>query len=97
MRKLLIAGRASVDVVVEVIQGTRAETLGVQHVPAGPSPASDPRFRRGAMSIVVTPELLTRFAPGAAVIRATAHGRPQWMRTPPPEVREVAVQIVSQP
>jgi hypothetical protein len=42
---------------------------------------------------VVTPELLARFASGAAVVRATAHGRPQWMRTPPPEVREVAVEI----
>lgn len=87
------SGRASVDVVLEMIQGTHAETLGVRHVPAGRSPAYDPRFRRGAMSVLATPELLARFAPGAVVVRATAHGRSQWLRTPPPEVREVAVQI----
>lgn len=90
---VLSSGRASVDVVLEMIQGTHAETLGVRHVPAGRSPAYDPRFRHGEMSVVVTQELLARFTPGAAVVRATAHGRPQWMRTPPPEVRDVAVEI----
>ena len=90
------SGRATVDVLLEMIQGVRAETLGVQRVPAGSSPAYDPRFRRGEMSVVVTPDLLARFTPGSARVRATAHGRPQWMRTPPPEVREVTVQISRQ-
>ena len=48
------------------------------------------------MAVVVTPELLGRFEPGAALVRATAHGRSQWLRTPPPEVREVAIEIRQQ-
>jgi len=87
------SGRATVDVTLEMTQGARAETLGTRRVPAGRSPAYDPRFRRGSLSVVLSPELLARFRPGAAVVRATARGRPQWMRTPPPEVRELPVEI----
>lgn len=87
------SGRATVDVTLEMIQGTRAETLGTRHVPSGRSPAYDPRFRRGSLTVVLTPELLARFRPGAALLRATARGRPQWMRTPPAEVCELPVEI----
>ena len=90
------SGRATVDVWLEMIQGMRAETLGVRRVPTGGNPAYDPRFKYGSMAVVVTPELLGRFEPGAALVRATAHGRSQWLRTPPPEVREVAIEIVQQ-
>jgi hypothetical protein len=85
-----------VDVWLEMIQGTRAETLGVRRVPTGGSPAYDPRFKYGSMTVAVTPELLGRFEPGAALVHATAHGRSQWLRTPPPEVREVGIEIRQQ-
>ncbi len=88
------SGRVTVDLFLEMIQGTRAETLGVRQVVTSGNPAYDPRFKRASMSVVLTPELLAPFQPGAALVRATAHGRAQWMRTPPPEVREVAVEIV---
>jgi hypothetical protein len=39
------------------------------------------------------PELLARFQMGAAKVRATAAGRRQWTRLPPPEVREITVGI----
>jgi hypothetical protein len=63
----------------------------------GRSPAYDPRFRRGSLSVVLTPELLGCFRPGAALLRATARGRPQSMRAPPPAVRELPVEIRPQP
>jgi hypothetical protein len=91
------SGRATVDIWLEMIQGARAETLGVRRVPTGANPAYDPRFKYGSMAVVVTPEVLARFEPGTALVRATAHGRPQWLRTPPPEVREVAIEIRQQP
>jgi len=33
-------------------------------------------------------------AAGSAVVRAVASGRPQWLRSPPPVVREVPVTLV---
>ncbi len=87
------SGRVTVDVRLEMIQGARAETLGVQRVASSGNPAYDPRFKRAAMSVVVTPQLLSRFEAGSARVRATAHGRPQSLRTPPPETREVMVEI----
>src|SRR3712207_3931542 len=38
------SGRATVDVTLEMIQGAQVETLGTRRVPAGGSPAYDPRF-----------------------------------------------------
>jgi hypothetical protein len=91
------SGRATVDVTLEMVQGVRAETLGTRYVPTSGNPSYDPRFRRGSLSVVVTPEVLARFRPGAALLRATARGRSQWLRTPPPEVRELPVEIRHQP
>jgi hypothetical protein len=87
------SGRATIDVQLQMVQGARAETIGTRRVETGRSPAYDPRFRRGTLTVVLTPELLARFRPGPALLRATAIGRPQWMRTPPPTVRQVGVEI----
>ena len=87
------SGRTSVDMTLEMIQGARAETLGTRHVNGSRNPAYDPRFRRGSLAVALTPELLARFQPGAAVLHATARGRSQWLRTPPPEIRELPVEI----
>lgn len=87
------SGRATVDVRLEMVQGARAETIATHRIETGRSPAYDPRFRHGTLAVVLTPLLLERFQPGAALLRATAIGRPQWMRTPPPTVREVGVEI----
>jgi hypothetical protein len=90
---IVSSGRATVDVTLEMIQGGRAETLGTRRVQTGGSPAYDPRFRRDSLAVVLTSEQLARFSPGAALLRATARGRSQWMRTPRPEVRELPVEI----
>ena len=91
------SGRGPVDVRLEMIQGIHVETLGVLRVPSSGNPAYDPRFQRGSMAVALTPAVLARFQPGAALLRATATGRPQWLRTPPPEVREVSVELPRDP
>jgi hypothetical protein len=91
------SGRTPVDVSLEMIQGAHSETLGVHYVANGRNPAYDPRFRRGQLVVALTPERIARFQPGPALLRATARGRPQWLRTPPPQVREVPVELQQQP
>ena len=39
--------------------------------------------------------MLDGFEPGTAMLRATAVGRPQWLRIPPPTVREQPVTIAA--
>ena len=53
----------------------------------------DPRPRQAAQTSVLTFDVLSRFEKGKALLRATALGRPQLGRTPPPVVREVEVEI----
>lgn len=84
--------RTPVDVRLELIQGTHSETLAVQHVPDNDWAFFDPRTRQGSQSRVLTPDVLKRFDAGKAHIRATAIGRPQWMRLPPTVVRELVVE-----
>lgn len=77
----------------ELVQGDRSETLAVQHVPGNEWASFDPRPQRVSQTVALAPELLARFRAGAATLRATATGRPQWTRLPPPTVREAAVEI----
>lgn len=87
------SGRTTIDVRVELIQEGHSETLAVYSMRGNEWASFDPRPRRASPSVVVTTEQLARFADGAAKVRATATGRPQWMRLPPPTVREAGVEI----
>jgi hypothetical protein len=87
------SGRTTLDVRVELIQGSRSETLAVQQVRGNEWASFDPRPQRASQKVVLTAEQLARFASGPATVRATATGRPQWLRLPPPTVREEAVNI----
>jgi hypothetical protein len=86
-------GRVPVDVRVELIQGTRSETLAVQRVSAHHDGFFDPRTIHGSLSVVLSPDILSRFHAGPGVLRATARGRSQWLREPPPLVQEIQMQI----
>lgn len=88
------SGRVPVSVRLEMLQGAHAETLGVRRVPASAWSFYDPRPRRAAMSVVPSSAVLARFAPGPGRVRAVARGTRQFLREPPPAVREVAVRIV---
>ena len=87
------SGRTSIDVRVELIQGARSETLSVQSMRGNEWASFDPRPRNASQSTPVTREHLAGFLNGPAKVRATATGRPQWMRLPPPTVREADVVI----
>lgn len=92
----VISGRTTADVRVELIQDSHAETLAVQRIPGNEWAAIDPRTQRATQSVTLTPEILSRFHTGTASLRATATGRPQWLRLPPPTVRESPVVIRSE-
>lgn len=87
------SGRTQVDVDVELIQGTHSERLMHLHLTGNELAFFDPRTQPGSDSVVLTSEMLSKFEPGAARLRAVASGREQWTRLPPPTVREIEVEI----
>ena len=89
------SGRTTVDVDVDLIQGTHTERLFTFRVRGNELGFFDPRTQHGSQSATLTAEVLAKFQPGAARLRAVATGREQWTRLPPPTVRELDVQIVS--
>jgi len=88
---VVTSGRVPVTLQIELVQEAQAEIIATVVVPNSREPFFDPRTVKGTLSATITPEMLARFAPGSATIRATARGRPQWMREPPPLVRQVPV------
>jgi hypothetical protein len=87
------SGRTQVDVDVDLIQGTHSERLQHLHLTGNNLAFFDPRAQHGSDSVILTPEMLSVFQPGAAHLRAVATGREQWTRLPPPTVRELEVEI----
>ena len=90
------SGRAPVDVRVELVQGPHTETIEELHIPDNDLAFFDPRPQKAFLTVILNQELLARFQAGAATVRATAIGREQWTRLPPPTVRELAVEIKPQ-
>ena len=87
------SGRVPVDVEVELIQGDRRDTLAVKWIRDHSVPSYDPRTIRASGVVTLTAEHLAGFAPGPAVLRVTGNGKSQWLRVPPPRIREVHVRI----
>ena len=90
------SGRTAVDVVVDLIQGTHSERVLKLRLSGNELGFFDPRKRHGSDSVILTPEILSKFQPGAARLRSVATGRHQWFRLPPPTVREFDVVIQKQ-
>jgi hypothetical protein len=91
--QVVTSGRTPVDVRLELVQGAHAEMLATLRVAASHDGFFDPRNRVGSMTQSFPAGFLAHFQPGQAVVRATATGRPVWLRTPPPVVREMSVVI----
>lgn len=85
--------RATVTVRLILAQGARAETLAVHRIPSNHVASLDPRTKAAHLMVPIERELLARFQPGDAVLRAHAIGAPQWLRIPPPKMQDVAVRI----
>ena len=91
--KVVSSGRVEADAILELIQGERAETLVVRYLQRNWDGAYDPLPKRDSAFVALSAETLRRFAKGPATLRATAHGSMQWLRTPPPTVRERVVEL----
>ena len=85
--------RTESDARIELVQGPRVAMLGEVYLPRNHEPVFDPRPQHGSVIVALTPALLAEFEPGTATLRATAVGRPQWLRVPPPTVRELTITI----
>lgn len=88
---VVTSGRARASVRLELVQGARTETLGTLAIRGNRDGALDPRPRRATLTVTLDPATVGRFAAGPAVLRAVATGVSQWLRTPPPTVREARV------
>ena len=86
--------RTTVTVRVELVQDGRSDTLEVLRIPSNHVASLDPRTRAARRSIVLGEQRLRRVHTGQAMIRASAIGGPQWLRTPPPLIRILPVVIV---
>ena len=90
---VVTSGRTPVTVVVTLTQGARTDTIAVQTISGHRDGFWDPRFISRSFVPRVTPTQVAHFLAGRAVLRAEARGRPQWLREPPPVVRELPVTI----
>jgi len=85
------------DAELELIQGSVTRSLARDSLPPNVNPSYDPRPRHSSKVVALTASDLRGFTPGSARLRLTAYGNMQWLRTPPPVVRELPVSIVAQP
>ena len=90
---VITSGRAVATVKLELVQDGRSEILMVDSVRRRNFAVFNPLPRRSARRVVVSPVVLSRFGAGQATVRATATGRPQWTRTPPPSVSSIEINI----
>jgi hypothetical protein len=93
--RIATSGRTHAHLNVALVQGAHRELLVSRFVPGNRDAATDPRSQRAAVAIVLTPQLLARFRPGPATLRAVGLGSSQWLRVPPPTVREIPVRIAA--
>ena len=91
--EVVSSGRTTVDVYLDLIQGTHTERLSVLNVRGNEFGFFDPRSKQASQKVTISNEVLARFQPGEAQLRAIAIGRHQFFRLPPPVVRELRVEI----
>jgi hypothetical protein len=77
----------------ELIQGSRRETLWEGRGKLPTVRSFDPRLYRYTPRVLITRELLAQFVPGEATLRLTGFGMQKLLRTPPDRVRELRVTL----
>ena len=85
--------RVPIDVRIELVQDGHSATIAGMRVRDNEWALFDPRTQHGSQTNVLPTEVLKQFANGKAIVRATAIGRPQWGRLPPPLICERVVNI----
>jgi len=84
---------AVVQRAIAVVVVAQLVVASIARVPANRWSFYDPRPRPAALSATLGAEVLARFAPGPATVRAVGRGTMQFLRVPPPKTREAAVTI----
>ena len=77
----------------ELVQGSHVEALRRITVSENKSFFYDPRPQRATIGVTVTPEVLSHFEEGPALLRAVGEGRSQFVRVPPPKISTAAIRI----
>lgn len=90
---VVTSGETHNRILLELVQGTHTETLFEQRAQVNAVNTYDPRVFEYARTVTITAELLARFAPGPATLRLTGFGGQKFLRTPPPRVRKLAVEL----
>jgi hypothetical protein len=93
------SGRVTSSATLVLVQGKRIDTLrrrviSDNHIGWLLSQSINPFPVRDSMTVLISPEVLARFDTGPATLRAIGLGGSQWMRVPPPTVRERAVVLI---
>ncbi|HXK10245.1 MAG TPA: hypothetical protein VMT70_11415 [Vicinamibacteria bacterium] len=83
------SGRGPVTIRVEIVQGSHAETVAIDHVASRQWAFWDFRLVRRATHARASRALLSRFEAGPVVVRATVQGARAWLRQPPAVVEDV--------
>jgi hypothetical protein len=97
LARYVTSGRTYVSANIELIQGSQKEVLSEMTIYENDGFFYDPRPKRASLSVVLTPEMLSGFSSGVAIVRVIAVGHPQWLHTPPATVRQTAVTLVGLP
>jgi len=90
---IVTSGRSHAHLNVALVQGAHAQVLASRYVASNRASKTDPRAHREALSVVLTSDVLARFHAGPARLRVEGLGSSQFLRVPPPTIREIPVQI----
>jgi hypothetical protein len=91
--QVVSSGRTFVTVRLELVQAAHSETLAEMRIAPNHWSVLDPRARPATMTPAFTADFLAHFQPGPALLRAIGTGGPQWLRTPPPVIKEIPVVV----
>ena len=92
--RVVTSGRNPVDARLELVQAGRADTIATLRVRANSGAFQDPRPQRAVLRAMIPADVFQHFTPGEASLRAVAEGRSQWLRIPPPEVRQRPIALL---
>ena len=92
--RVVTSGRNPVDARLELVQAGHADTIATLRVRANSGAFQDPRPQRAVLKTTIPFDVFQHFNQGKASLRAVAEGRSQWLRIPPPEVRQAAIDLL---
>ena len=90
---VITTGEVDNPILLELVQGAHRETLWQRRGTIAHVRSYDPRLYRYTPSIIVTAPMLAGFTAGPATLRLTGFGMQKLLRTPPPRVRDLRVEI----